>query len=96
MNIYKRSKDKVFPEDGLLQSLYYLYQEILKANMNDLAFIMEATICDCEESVRSNFTVSQFGEEIFKQFHLLRRFRHLNQEQKEAFIREIESDIAEH
>jgi hypothetical protein len=86
----KSKKKCLFQEDGILQSLYYLYQELLKAHMQELAFIMEATIQDCEEAIRKNFIISPEAEEIFKLFHFVRSARQLNKGQMHLFLSEIE------
>lgn len=93
-----QKKEKCSPslEDGVIQSLYYLYQELLKENLQDLAYIMEATIRDFEEATRKHSSISHVGEETLRQFHILRGFRRLSKEQKELFIREIERAQTEH
>ncbi len=96
MKISTLEKQKPFLEDGLLQSLYYLYQEILKENLQELAYIVEVAICDCEEAIRKNFIVSEVGESIFTQFHFLRGFRQLNKEQREVLVRKIVLDQTKH
>ena len=89
-------KDKPFLEDGVLQSLYYLYQELLKANLQDLATIIESAIVECEKITRKNLNISEVGEGVFKQFHIMRQFRQLSEEQKELFIFEMERSDVKH
>lgn len=94
----ENSKEKCNPclEEAVIQSLYYLYQELLKEDMQELAYIMEATIRDCEKAICAHFSLSEQGEETLTQFHILREFRRLNKEQKEYFIHEIERTKTEH
>jgi hypothetical protein len=89
-------KDELSLENGLIQSLYYLYQELLKGNMQELAYIMEAAIQACEEIIRNKISISQEGEEILRSFYILQEFRQLNKKQKEAFVREIKRTQTEH
>lgn len=85
-----------FLEGGIIQSLYYLYQELLKSDMQELTCIMEITIQDCEEAIRRSFSISQEEESIFRQFHILQEFRKLSKKQKESFLCEIGRIKIEH
>lgn len=83
-------------ERGVIQSLYYLYQELMKENQQDLASIIEKTILDCEKVIRKQFSLSQEEEDIFKLFHVLQKFRQLSKEQKDFLTREIGYIQTEH
>ena len=92
------TKEKCSPslEEAVIQSLYYLYQELLKEDLQELAYIMEATIRDCENAICNHFSLSKEAEDILAQFHILRGFRRLSKEQKDFFIHEIERVQTEH
>lgn len=75
---------------GIVNSLYFLYQEILKENLLELAAIIETTIEDCEQGLRKHSAICPQSEDILKEFYILRKFRGLDKKQKEWFVYEIE------
>ena len=89
-------KSKAVKEDqfsigkGIVNSLYFLYQEILKENLQELADIIEITIEDCEQGLRKHSAICPQSEDILKEFYVLRKFRGLDKKQKECFFYEIE------
>lgn len=90
----KKSKavkeDKFSIGKGIVNSLYFLYQEILKENLLELAAIIETTIEDCEQGLRKHSAICPQSEDILKEFYILRKFRGLDKKQKEWFVYEIE------
>ncbi len=90
------TKSRILKEDrspfakGIIQSLCFLYQELQKENLQELASLIETTIDDCERALRERFPICSESEDTLRQFYLLRGFKQLDKEQKELFIRAID------
>lgn len=84
-------------ETSVLQSLYFLYQELLKENSMDMANSIENTISVCEDIARGRAAIAPEAaitpenEDIFAQFYILREFRRLSKKQKSLLIDEMEN-----
>lgn len=77
-------------EEGVIRSLWFLYQEVVKGGAQELASIVEATIQDCEAVICESAPATVEHEDLLHQFYVLRTFRRLDSAQKQAVVRAIE------
>ena len=88
MKINENIEDRY--EDGMITSLCYLHQEAVKNNHHDIAELISITI-DAMRDKANSHSLSNTCQSWLQQFYLLRGFQSLSLEQKQIFLREIES-----
>lgn len=86
----KTSKKRKSCQESIIESLCYLYQEALKENLTDIAYIIQEAIDDSTRYLDSDVLQSKTCESVLKQFRVLCQFQKLNDTQKDLFIRQIE------
>jgi hypothetical protein len=78
-------------ENGLIQSLCYLYTETLKKGFDGLANVLEPMLEKCIEVIGTRGTMPAESEDSLKLFLVLRKFRCLSSRDKQAFLRLMET-----
>lgn len=78
-------------ENGLIQSLCYLYAETLKKGFSSLADVIEPVLAKCIELIGARGTMPAESEDSLKLFLVLRKFRCLSSRDQQAFIRLLET-----
>jgi hypothetical protein len=77
-------------ENGLIQSLSYLYAETLRKNYAALADVIEPMLDKCFELVSAGGSLPAESEDALKLHLILRKFRRLGNQDKQAFVRLLE------
>lgn len=77
-------------EDGVTQSLCFLYRETLKENKQEMNAVIQKAIEEIQDIMKGDLVLSNASEDALKEFCLLRGFRRLNKTQKELFIRAVD------
>jgi hypothetical protein len=78
-------------ENGLIQSLCYLYSETLQRNFVGLADVIESMLQQCVDVIGARGSLPAESEDALKLFLILRKFRAFSSSDKQAFLRLLEA-----
>jgi hypothetical protein len=78
-------------ESGLIHALSYLYTETLKKDFGALADVIEPMLQKCVEVIAARGSMPAESEDTLKMYLILRKFRRLSRDDKQAFIRLLEA-----
>lgn len=85
----KHANDNTF-NNMVIQSLCYLYKECCLNDVDALSCILEDAITNIEKVAKEQECLSEYTEDILRQFHFLKGFKTMTLAERQQVVEQIQ------